>query len=322
MHRIRARSHPAERATTTLEYVGIAIAAAVLLAGAGVAMGARGEAIGARVVQHVQRLAAGERVALRWRGAQEARTGGGSVRVRVSRDELRLRPVVDPLALWSGSWEREGELGAGVHGQVRASACAACAAAEWSRELALGAFNGDGAGSGLRGELAAAVRAAAVSGQLDARVERRFDDHARLFGTGRTRVTVGGEADGSVRGHVDRATLDIEAEGTAVAGAVARGEVQVGLDVLGVAIRQGARAEGWAGAGIRGVAGVTRTGGVVSWRLGWGGALGLGGAAEVAGSVDVSRVPERHRRIATTTLAAAIGAATGLPLDRVLAIHD
>src|SRR5690606_30689675 len=92
-------------------------------------------------------------------------------------------------------------------------------------------------------------------------------------------------------------------------GAVARAEARAGLELLGVAIVQSVRVEGWAGAGARGTVGVRRSGDSVSWRVGWGAALGLGGAGEWSGTVDVSKVPPSHRRLARDALAAATAVA-------------
>ena len=127
-----------------------------------------------------------------------------------------------------------------------------------------------------------------------------------LSGHVRGRATIGADAEGDARLRLSPQAQELHLDGTAAAGAVARGEARVGVDMLGIAIRQGGRAEGWAGAGARGVVGVRREPDKVTWRFGWGAALGLGGAAEWYGSIDVSRVPRQHRSVARASLATAL----------------
>jgi hypothetical protein len=123
----------------------------------------------------------------------------------------------------------------------------------------------------------------------------------------------GGQVDAAATAHLSRDGLDGELEGGAMVGAVARAEATAGVDLFGVAIRQSGSAEGWAGAGVRGAAALHAGGGVTSWRFGWGGALGLGGAGEWSGTVDASKVPATHRRLARDALLGAVRVAA-LPI--------
>jgi hypothetical protein len=294
-----------EQAATSLEYAGLAMVVAVLLGG--VAVGARGggDDVGGTVAARVEELVIEAPKPRRWRDAREVRGGGGSVPVRVSRDELRMSPVLDPLSLWDGSIRRAGTV-AGTSMEIEATACAVCAAVEWSYGRSPAAERGsERSRAGLGAAFDVAGRLALVSAELTARAERDVPGGA-AFAQGRLRGTIGGEADASIAAQLDRGTVDVELDAGAMAGAVARAEARAGIDLLGVAIRQSGRVEGWAGAGVRGTAGVRTGGGVTSWRFGWGGALGLGGAAEWSGSVDASSVPATHRRLARDALVASL----------------
>src|SRR5688572_17233332 len=119
-----------ERATTTLEYVGLAVAAAVLLTGVTAGMRPGGETIGGTVSGRIGALVSGEGASWRWRDARETRTGGGGEPVRVSRDELRMEPLLPPLAVWAQDWHSKREV-AGAVIDLDASACALCATAGW-----------------------------------------------------------------------------------------------------------------------------------------------------------------------------------------------
>lgn len=324
-----------ERAATTLEYVGIAVAVAALLTGAATGMRSGGGALGGTIGALLERAASDDVVGAsdrsealtvakaggpviraaptptndaRWRHARELRLGGGAIPVRVPRDDLRMSPVLPRAALWSDRWTLTGRP-AGIDSTVDVHACAACAALEWSHELRTGGATGStGRHTGFEAtvETAAHLSLAAV----DAGVRARRDvGAAKLQGAARGRANVGGDADARARLRLGPVAQELELQGGVMAGAVARGEASAGIDLLGIAIRQGGRAEGWAGAGARGTVDVRRSAGMVQWRLGWGAALGLGGAAEWHGSVDVSGVPIRHRRVATGAIIIGLGAA-------------
>lgn len=290
-----------EAAATTLEHVGITVVVALLLAGVATGMGDHGGSLGARVGERIAALASGEGSTRRWRDARERRTGGGTEPVRVSRDELRLEPVVDPAALWHREWSDDRTL-RGTRVQAHASACAVCASLEWSHDLGTGTrADGDGARTGLAAGVDGSIRLALAAAEATIQLDRTVGD-ARVTAKGRVRGAVGAEADATGELQLGASAITAQVDAGAMAGAIARAEGKVGVDLLGVAISQSGRAEGWAGAGLRGTAGVHHEAGAISWRFGWGGALGLGGAAEWSGQVDASRVPESHRRLARDAL--------------------
>lgn len=300
-----------ERATATLEWAGLAAAATVLLAAIGSGVGGEAGALGRAVASRLEAATSGE--PWRWRDAREVRRGGGSVAVRVSRDELRMSPFLDERAAVSGRRDRSGER-AGVEAQVTARGCLLCASAEWSHGLGPSAGVGsDGPHAGFAADVDVAARLALASAQVDARLERDLGEAGDAFAQGRLRGTVGAEADAAARARIGPGGADLELEAGAMVGAVARAEARAGIDLLGISIRQSARAEGWAGAGIRATAGLQRTPGVTSWRFGWGGALGIGGASEWSGTVDARAVPQRHRRLGSSALAALLRMTFGLP---------
>jgi hypothetical protein len=305
-----------ERATTTLETVGLAVAVAVLVGGIATSMAGSGsplgEAVGARVEQLVDGehasadVSASARIARkRTRTWHERQWSGGDDPLHVPRDELRLTPIIDPLAIWIDEWHRQGRV-AGVDSRIEVRACAMCTALEWSHGIRSGAgIDERGSDVGFEGTIRAAARLALVSADATIRARRELGPMA-VSGQGRGRVTLGGDAEGEATLRLSRATQQLELDGSAMAGGVARAEGRVGVDLLGIAIRQGGRAEGWAGAGARGTIGVRREPDRLSWRFGWGAAVGLGGAAEWSGSIDISHVPQRHRDLARRSLLAAM----------------
>lgn len=300
-----------ERATATAEWAGIAAVVAVLLVGLGGGLGGEGDALGRSIGARLGAIVSGE--PRRWRSARELRRGGGSVPVRVSRDELRMSPFLDERAVASHSREWTGER-AGIRGSLSTRGCLLCANAEWSHQLGPGAGIGSSGGhAGIAADVEATGRLALASAQVDGLIERDLGPHGAAFAQGRLRGTVGAEADAAARLQLAPAALDAEIDAGAMVGAIAKAEARAGIDLLGVSIRQAGRAEGWAGAGIRGTAGVRRTPGIVAWRFGWGGALGLGGAGEWSGTVDASAIPQRHREVAGSALAIAVRSALGLP---------
>jgi hypothetical protein len=314
MHRSR-RQGRAEAAATSLEFVGIALAAAVLLGGVATGVARHAAPIAGTITSHVSTLVAGEQPTRRWRDTAEVRRGGGSEPARVSRDDLRIAPVLDRAAAWQGSIERGGEIGrTGARGRLQARACMACVHSEWAHELGPAAPPDDAAGdrSALAARGSIDGRVALVAAQLDGRIDRRLGRHGSVGASGRVRGTVGVEGNVDATARAGRGVLEASVDAGAMAGASVRAQARFGIDLLGISIEQHGRAEAWAGAGARGTAAVTRDGGKVSWRLGWGAALGVGGAGEWSGSVDVSGVPKRHRRLARDALLAVL--APDLPL--------
>lgn len=317
MHQGRATRQGRETATTTLEAVGIAVGAALLLGGIGSGFAAHGGTLGRGVGDRVSAIVAqvpGVGPTRRWRTAHELRTGGGSDPVRVPRDELRMRPVVDPVAWREWRWRRAGER-AGVRGTVDAQGCIGCGSLEWSWELLRGGqVRSDGSRSaGLGAAIEGSMRLAIASVQVAVGAERDLGGAGSAFTNARLRGAVGVEADVAARGLLTRGGIDVGVDAGARAGAVARAQVRSGVDLLGISIRQSAAAEGWAGAGARGAVGVRTSDGRIEWRTGWGGALGLGGAAEWSGSIDVAGMSPAHRRLARASIAAALGP-LGLPV--------
>jgi hypothetical protein len=297
-----------ERGTTTLEAVGLAVAIAGLLGAVATSLGGSGAPMGDAVAGRMQELVAGDVASLpsgRRRTWHERRREGGTDPVRVPRDELRMDPVIDPHAMWSREWQAQGAP-AGIASRADVRACAMCTRLDGSWGVRSGAgLDERGGDVGFEGTLRVAARIALAS--IDASVRARHDaGPVALSGQLRGRATVGADAEGEAKLRLSTHAQELDLDGTAAAGAVARGEARMGVDVLGVAIRQGARAEGWAGAGARGTVGVRHERDRVSWRFGWGGALGLGGAAEWSGSIDVTRVPRRHREVARAGLASAL----------------
>lgn len=302
-----------ERGTTTLEYVGVAVAAIVLLAGVAAGMRPGGASIGVQVGERIGALVSGDRSSWRWRDAREVRGEVGSRRVRVSRDELRMEPMLPPIAWWSREWSRHANVG-GTTVDVEATACALCASLEHSHRLGpLASTGSEDTHAGLAAGLDLGAKLALVSAQVNARAERRWGTAVRMHGSGRARTTIGGEADGYAQLTASRDRVVLDAEVGAMAGAVARAEAQLGLHVLGVAIQQSGRVEGWAGAGAKGAAGIEFRDGAIAWRFGGGGALGIGGAGEWSGEVDVSGIPVKHRRLARDALVTSLRVA-GLAL--------
>lgn len=310
--------HPkiVERAASSVEYVGLAIAVSLLLVavggGAAGAGGSVGEAVAERLGQVVDAASSGGRR----REARERRWEGGDQPQRVPRDVLRLAPAIDPIAAWHRHWVR-GTRVAGIDGRIETRACAFCVALEWSHEHGSGAqLDTSGAHVGLQASVSGAARLALAS--VDAAIRaRRTIGPVRLTSQARARATIGAEADAELRARISRREQDLQVGGTAMVGAAARAEGRIGVELLGVALEQAARAEAWAGAGARGMVGVHRTPDRISWRFGWGAALGLGGASEWSGSVDVSGVPQRHRRIARASIATALRAAL-MPLPALI----
>lgn len=313
-----------ERGASSLEFVGITATVLLLLAVTGAGLGARGTELGDTVGKHVRQAvsASSEEQAPRHAAAaampsplsgrrrawHERRRQGGPAPVRVPRDELRLSPVVEPSAAWQRGWTREVAI-AGIGAVAEARACALCTALEWSREVRSGAgVDGDGGDLGLDVEAAGEARLALASAELGVRAGRSLGA-ADVSAQGRLRGMLGAQANGTARARIGRSVQDVELDGGAMAGAAARAEGRVGVDLLGIAIRQAGQVEAWAGAGARGGVGVRRDGARVDWRFGWGVALGVGGAAEWRGTIDASKAHSVHGRRARDALDAAVRAA-------------
>lgn len=329
-----------EAGATTIEYVGLVAAVAALLGILAVGIGGSGPGLGNAAGSRIVRLVAGEHspsvatrertrtaapaqarslelgrlaraVPLRGklRAWHERRVSGGDEPVHVPRDDLRLSPILPPLAAWERRAEGRGDAaGFDVHRDARA--CLLCTALESSREFSAGARTGAGGGQlGLEASADLEARMAIAAIDVGARARRRVLG-ADVEAQGRARGLVGGEASAHATLRLGRDAQELEVEGGAMAGAAAKAEGRVGVELLGIAIQQSGRVEGWAGAGARGTVGVRREGARIDWRFGWGAALGLGGATEWSGSIDVSDVPPRHRRLARRALLTSVQLAT------------
>lgn len=312
-----------ERATTTVEAVSLAVVLVVMTGAIAASLHAAGGGIGASAVGRIRDAVredaapstpprrtmakpAGTRDGA-WRDAREQRWSVGQDPPRVSRNDLRLDPVLPDRALWRGLSERTfGEAaGAAPGGAVSVEACLLCIDSGWRRRVSAGISatprTGKSSPPGMGGEVEAQVSVALAAAEVLANVE-----HLTGWGSwradGRLRGAIGAEADGRLAAKVSTSVIDLEARGGAMAGAVARAEARAGVDLLGIAVNGTGRAEGWVGAGARGTIGVRREGGIVAWKVGGGAALGVGGAAEWSGSVDVSKLPSRHRDLVAETI--------------------
>lgn len=317
-----------EAATTTVELVGMVAAAAVLTAVLALGMRAAAPNTVREVGTRLERLVAGEarqstrahwsssrtqQPVRRFRAAEERRAGSGDRDARVSRDDLRLTPTVPPIALWEGSRALTTAVG-GATTRADVRACLICAGTSWHVDphsglhatadlTAAAARSTPGPTVGLDAGAQAHLALVAVEAGV---TTHHTAGAVSASGSARARALIGADLDARATIDVGAAEQSVELRGGAMAGAVVRAEAKAGIELLGVAIEQSGRAEGWAGVGARGVVAAHRSEGRIDWRFGWGAALGLGGAAEWSGSIDISRVPTRHRRLARDALAAGL----------------
>lgn len=332
-----------EHASTTVEAVSLAVALVALTGALAIGLSGSGGDIASAMAGRLRDAVTGDGASERsappryarpddtkaggaWRDQRERRWSAGDDPPRVSRNDLRLNPMLPDLAAWRDSSERTfgDAAGATLRGGGSIEACLLCIDSGWRNRVSAGISKRPASAAsppGLGGEVEAQASVALAAAEVLGNVE-----HLTGWGgwnaSGRLRGTIGAEADGRLSGTISRSTLVAEARGGAMAGAVARAEARAGVDLLGVAISGTGRAEGWAGIGARGSVGVRREGGVVGWTIGGGAAVGVGGAAEWSGRVDVSKVSTRHRDAAATTIAsAATRLLPGLP-GAVLAIRS
>lgn len=300
----RGARHRGERAIATLEFTGLALGIGLLIATSTLSMRSAGPSVGARAGERlqalVQRPEGAKSLPRRWQWQHEERTGGGASPIRVRRDQIRMSPVINPIAWWSTRLERKGVPVAGINAEGGLNACVLCLGAEWSHDANVGvtkeADTAPNQGVQLSGE--GSVRAALASAQMQGSISRSLgasNGHAALRGS--ARATAGSEADASADIRFGAREVAANLEAGAMVGAAARAETRVGVNLLGIAIQHNARAEGWAGAGLRGSAGITFSNGSLAWKLGWGGALGLGGATEWSGSIGISKSTSSHRKL-------------------------
>lgn len=312
-----------ERAASSVEWTGLAVAVAVLLIALGGGLRASGPELGTSIGERLRSLVEDEarapatdgpvaeprtlRGVQKRRGARERRTGGGDDPVRVPRRDLQLEASRPDRAWRSGEAAWSGRV-AGADVDASASGCVLCVAVEHEHDLGVGAgIDGDGTSTGLFGTLRGGARLAIAS--VDARLgATRSMGGLRLAMDARARGSLGAEADGTAELRLGRHEQHLELDAGAMAGATARAEARVGAELLGIAVEQGGEVQGWAGAGARGTLQVSREGARVRWRVGWGAALGLGGSAEWSGAIDASGVPARHRRLARRALGTAVRA--------------
>ncbi|MBC7460532.1 MAG: hypothetical protein H7287_04150 [Thermoleophilia bacterium] len=309
----RSRGRRREGGATSVEFVGIAVAMAVLVGG--MAQQFTGRPAGAIAAAIPQRIAAALEGSSNAHSARERRTSGGTVAARVDRDDLRLDPVVPPVAARRGELDRSVRV-AGFDIRLTGEACALCIRIGERHSAATGATR-DAKSAGPGGQAAASVdaRFALVAAELGARVERSigfgFGGPTLVTGQARLRGIVGGELEGTAKLVATKANQRLELGGSAMAGAAGKAEAKAGLDLFGISIQQSARAEGWAGAGARGGITVEHHGASFSWDTGWGAALGLGGAVGWSGTIDLSGLAQT-RAEARSMLSDAL-AAVSLP---------
>ncbi|MCW2972380.1 MAG: hypothetical protein JWN72_653 [Thermoleophilia bacterium] len=307
--RKRSQARHRERGATSVEYVGLVVALAVLVAG--MAQQFSGRPAGAIAAAIPQRIAA----ALEHEGsthtAKERRTSGGTLPARVGRDDLRLDPVVPTVGVRRGDLDRAYRV-AGFDIRLTGEACAVCIRVGERHSLAAGATrDANTSGPGGQGSVSVDARFALLAAELGARVERSigfgFGGPTKVGLQARLRGIVGGELEGSAKLVATRAEQRLDVGGSAMAGAAGKAEARAGLDLFGISLQQTGRAEGWAGAGARGRISVERRGARLSWETGWGAALGLGGAVGWSGTIDLSGL-QQTRDEARSMLADALGA--------------
>lgn len=309
-----------------MEFVGIAAAAAVLLGGLGVGLSGQGRAMAGAIVDGIHGAVEGafggddrgaSRRAMPKRPihemaaltiARERRWETSDDAPRVARSDLHMSPVLPSLSVWDRTKDGRHDGPGGTTATGSARVCLMCVDAGWRDGLDAGLSTSGtldpAKGDFINADVRAEGRVALAGVDLIGIVQQRSGlVDWKLQGRGR--ATVGAEADGRLTGRVGRDGFELAAGGGAMAGAVIRGEARAGVDLLGVAVTTRGRAEGWAGAGVRANASVSRRGAVVTWDAGAGAALGLGGAVDWGGSVDTSKLAPKHRNVATATLAAA-----------------
>ena len=244
------------------------------------------------------------------RGAvqHEARWGSSAPGARVSRDDLRLSPLMPPIAWWKDDAAIAGTNG-GIEWSATGEACVLCIGAGERHDVNVGATSSskDGHAPGVDVELNGNVHAALAAAEVNVSARHELGP-ATVTAHGRASGLVGGELDGHATAELGPQSQRVAARGGAMAGAVAHAEGGVGVDLLGVAITQSGSAEAWAGAGGRGTFDVGHSDGKVSWKFGAGSALGLGAAGEWSGSIDASAIPARHRNLARDALIAGVSA--------------
>lgn len=218
-------------------------------------------------------------------------------------DDLRLRPIATPWAVWKESLHRSE--GSQAHGaRVDVKACAACAGAAVRGHATAGAAGArdrdgrhGGDGLALHGRLHAYAALAAVDATGSAGV-RVGEARGRL--QGRVAGAVGADVDAHGTVRAGTKVQELRLEGTAVAGATARAEARASVELVGIALQATGGAEGWAGAGATGGVHVRRERrGRVTVGARAGGALGFGGAADVTATIDASELIRHRRRVGT-----------------------
>jgi hypothetical protein len=316
----REASKAAERAASTVEYVGISVVLAVLLAGIAHPFGgAPARAIAAAIPERISAALHGGRAHTATEVRVDGATGGAGTKVtlptRVSRDDLRLDPVLPEIGVRRGTLDQSFHL-AGFDVRLDGEACALCIRIGERHSMVQGGVRQASMSiAGVQGVLRGDVRFAALAAELGARVHRSIgfgfgpEQLGALDLQGRVRGLVGAEADGTARLLIGSHTQALDLGGGAMAGASARGEARAGFNLLGISIKQNVSGEAWAGAGVRAAARIEHTGLGFSWDASWGAALGLGGAASWGGSVDVSGLAAtlaQHRTTSRIALNAAL----------------
>ncbi|MCW2950023.1 MAG: hypothetical protein JWN41_1036, partial [Thermoleophilia bacterium] len=191
---------------------------------------ARAQTLAAAVPQRLAELLERRRV----RVAHERRGEGGSLRVRVARDDIRLAPVVPDISAVHAEIDHRAQVG-GFRVRIDGEACAACLRVGTRHALSTGGdADRDGAGVGVHGSAEASVQFAAVAAQIGARAEHTIGfgfapDLGVAVLQGRARGIVGAEAAGVAKVRVGAHAQALELSGSAMAGAAAHAEARVGI---------------------------------------------------------------------------------------------
>lgn len=285
------RTPGSQTGTSALEFVGIVAAIAMLVAATAPAMSGGGASAAARIAGTL-RAAVDGTVTLFERHGSDHRTvgiGDGAPHPRPSIDSGKPKyALIEARREFAADW---GPFG--YRGDV--AGCAVCA--DWSHSLSSGI--GPARGNGSRGkdrgadglwalyDTGANVSLLRASTQHALGFENDYVD-ARLGVAGS--AGVGGELSGSARLAVGRQRQELHLKGTTIAGATVRGEQDAAINFLGIAIRERAGVEGWAGAGATGAAHLSHEAGVFTIGGRGGGALGLGGAFDLEATIDTTGV--------------------------------
>jgi hypothetical protein len=327
-----------QRGAATTEYIGAAMAVSALLVAALGAYERSGHSVGDVAGRSIERSVAASAARARQQAAAavSARSGGtGPVTTATSLTHWHVHKetrhahevgiwndlTLDDLVPTVGAWKAErslGNIGPGGHASATATACALCAGAGWRGSWGAGATKAT-AGSfvaGLRGE----GHVSLVRAEVGARSQTMIGP-VPVATQARGTANIGLSAKGSARAVFGTSRQELELGLSGVAGATARAEHRTSTRLFGIAMRNTAGVEGWAGVGGRAKLSLKRDGGKISYGGALGGALGLGGAVDIEGSVDVSGINTNAARIGSQLLLGPIGPAKEAQLLIDMAKH-